>query len=223
MKTTKNQIKELKHLLKNDSHSQHHLKIEITKNILPHIFDKEETYQITKEQILDLYSIQCVSDKNDVLESLFPSVFEEDKKELVVGKWYSNELFLLMYKGNERCISIDKRTGLYKNDDIHRLETHIDCGYSESTTQEIQQALEKECKKIGIVFNATVKAIPDQLNACNKEIYTVGGNFVFNGGKLYAIGYGKVCVFKDGKFATVVKPMTQQQIEKELGYEISII
>jgi len=37
----------------------------------------EETYQITKEQILDLYSIQCTSDKNDVLESLFPDVFKQ--------------------------------------------------------------------------------------------------------------------------------------------------
>jgi len=41
---------------------------------------KEEAYQITKKQILDLHRIQCVSDKNDVLESLFPSVFKEEEK-----------------------------------------------------------------------------------------------------------------------------------------------
>jgi len=196
---------------------------------------KEETYQITKEQIFKVCN-QPIGNTIEDFKDWYPSVFKEDKKELVVGIWYkwqgieNNIPFnvLICLTKIEGC-SISRFgfvNGRWNSDrKIYTGERYKEAceNLIPATPQEIQQALENECEKIGIVFNATVKAIPDQLNACNKEIYTIGSNFVFNGGKLYAIGYGKVCVFKDGKFATVVKPMTQQQIEKELGYEISII
>lgn len=57
METDKRTIKAVKHLLKDNSHSKHHLKIELTKNLLPHIFEdevkkpKEETFLIEEEEL----------------------------------------------------------------------------------------------------------------------------------------------------------------------------
>lgn len=39
---TKSEMDELKYLLSDDSHSGHHLRIEITKNILPHLFKEDK-------------------------------------------------------------------------------------------------------------------------------------------------------------------------------------
>ena len=39
---TKSELDELKHLLADDSHSGHNLRIEITKNILPHLFKEDK-------------------------------------------------------------------------------------------------------------------------------------------------------------------------------------
>jgi len=224
MKTTKNQIKQLKHLLKNDSHSQHHLKTEITKNILPHIFDKEETYQITKEQILTIAADGCT-----YVEEWFPSAFQEDKKELVINRWIfverdenyiNNEIpALVLYQGEKQTYGFSHVGKWLNNYGSYGTFTNPKYKYRKATPQEIQQALKNEARKRYKVGDKITDAIGRKAIFTGKIIYHEGteNNGISNGNNMW--------IMRNGIWAEVIKPkqMTKEQIEKELGYEISII
>jgi len=190
----------------------------------------EETYQITKTQILKLHK----NEGSKYAQEWYPSVFEEDKKELVVGKWYKTPYC----KGSLFCVTdIDnlenKHISGYGTEigfgwqGLKKNYWWIDKGVTEATPQEIQQALEKEARKRYKV-GCKVNCLESDMN------YLLSGNNVLgNKGVSYFDGINKVwmnvndsrnaCVFDNGIWAKIIKQMTQQQIEKELGYEISII
>jgi hypothetical protein len=171
----------------------------------------EKTYTITGDLIKKIASdgISC----HFLMKENYPEVFEEKKTELVAGKWY-------VYPPEPKFITYVKETGIrfgtgttgnwFNNSDTVK-DTR---GYREATDQEVTEALTKEAVKRGFGENVYVK---DCGNTHNGEFhYHANYNYLYCGG--YA-------VFVDGEWVTIIeqKPMTQEQIEKELGYKIKIV
>jgi len=189
----------------------------------------EETYQITKEQILKLYN----NEGSKYVQEWFPSVFEEDKKELVVGKWYKGEQNILLYVTDFKDINNINGYGFIKDGSwedrkgLHEWGLSVRC--IKATPQEIQQALENEARKrykkgdfiTGLYGKKRFKLSFENTGITTSIIYVDEYYGVWMN-----IGNGRnEKVFNDGIWATIIKPkpMTKEQIEKELGYEISII
>lgn len=212
MKTTKSKIKAVKHLLKDDSHSQHHLKTELTKNLLPHIFEScgietEPTYEITKETILK-YN----------MKDEFPDVFEV---KLEVGKWYKN-----MDKGFEKSIACVVE--LVQNDSLIDFYGY---GFSpdgswfnfvksngfgsykweEASHQEVETALRNEAVKRGFVNGVYCKWPSGCLIKC--EILK------FKEGKLFC-NEDQIIMDKKGTWASVLETKTIKEAEELLNCKI---
>ena len=169
-----------------------------------------EKFEITKEQILEIEDCgnYIVTEK---LKSMFLDAF---KKELEVSTWYKSSNFLIMYKGNNKCISIHKATGDYKDNDIHTEWMHTDCNYAEATEQEIKTALINEAKKRGFVMGCTW----DNGIFTAVEGYSFYYNFKYNNLTLQGAS-----VFKNGiwKIADeIVETITKEDAEKLLNKKI---
>lgn len=183
------------------------------------ISKKEEEFKITKKTILKYK-----------MKEEFPEFFEED---LEVGKWYkrpeNKALFKILSKPDKDNFNIFQCEGFNcfgewmenKNGSFGCVEgTEI-----EVTSQEVEEALKKEAvKRYGANF-----CYP--LNAHIMEGYE-GGLYSLDLNKtkldsdeaLWA-GYGKrwnAIIFENGIWAEIVHPMTQEEIEKELGRKIFI-
>lgn len=158
----------------------------------------EKQMKISKENIIKL------DKKETTVRELFPSVFntytgwfrclgngnekwigyfEESVFKYGIGadgKWFANAKTIHNFKHNDQDV--------------------------EATNEEVFEALKGEAVRLGIVFNAFVNPIEDFQNSSNtKQIIEVGSDYNFEDGKLYVRGYEKYCVFKDGKFANVIK------------------
>jgi len=189
----------------------------------------EETYKITKEQILHLANTfgndsetrlrsYIVSD----LKKMFPKAFEQDKVELPKeGEYWlhsTGSLVLVLgvtkcHGGTVKCKHIDNT----ENFSFHGICT-MD---RKATHQEIEEALRNEAVRRefnqGCCFNI--------LNG-NKGVVNIFcvPKFIYDDyeNKLLMNGW---CIFLKGIWAKPfeVKPMTQPEIETELGYKIKIV
>jgi len=151
-------------------------------------------------------------------------IFKEDKKELVVGKWYKSTFNALVFNDNGKLLGFVNSA--WKDFIINTSELSKKAlkHYSEATPQEIQQALENEARKRGFKEGVKFK------NVCgtdSKICTLIGEKFIigFLGRNNLHEKNSEGIIFENGIWAEIIqpKPMTQQQIEKELGYEISII
>lgn len=178
---------------------------------------KEETYQITKEQILVTHASTSIFNQGEI-EKWFPSVFKEDKKELVIGKWYISEFvdkkgyrskFLAFIENvkEEKNYGFDF-FGEWKTNMFFENKTKT---LREATPQEIQQALENEWKRLGGGVGVYFKTPVNEFPCIDNGIYT------FQDNKLYSNG---TCVFNDGKFASIVPQYTKQEVEEKLNCKI---
>jgi len=169
----------------------------------------EETFKITKEQILDISKTNAVT--REKMCFLFPSVFEKDKAELVVGKWYkvkpTNE-YLLIFSGNEEQMSYGFMNGkwVYWSFSVNSLQKEA----IEATTQEVVQALEKEAFRLGIKNDVWLKD-------CNGVEMQVRGYFSYCENVMY---FGGATIFKDGIWAEIIPTKTLKEAEKELKCKI---
>jgi len=181
---------------------------------------KDETYQITEEQIKQLY--KNAVDNNLQLTTFdlpkwFPSVFKEDKKEFVAGKWYKS---LSEYGSLFQYLGKMKVLGFFKGHDwTNPWQWSRDIPVREATPQEIKQALENEARKRYEVGDKIIDSIGRKAVFTGKIIYHEGNenNGISNGNNMW--------IMRNGIWATIIQPkqMTKQQIEKELGYDIYII
>lgn len=171
--------------------------------------------KITKKQIEELHQSGDVNK----LKEWYPSVFEE---ELEVGVWYKNikEPLNIIYleSGNKDSFECYGFSDSGKWMELMNRST-FNCGpYTKATHQEIETALIKEAKKRG--FDKGVK----YLSAWNGVNCTYPENLNYNPEKNCLSGrFGNNCIFQNGNWATIIKQMTQEQIEKELGYKIEIV
>ena len=169
--------------------------------------------KITKKQIKELHQSGDVNK----LKEWYPSVFGE----LEVGFWYKNikEPLNIIYleSGNKdsfECYGFSdsgKWMGLMNR-------STFNCGpYTKATHQEIETALRSEwTKRIGVNY-------PTVICLNNKTHEKCGNMLVYDNGCLYMDTKKTQKVFDNGTWATIIKQMTQEQIEKELGYKIEIV
>ena len=92
--------------------------------------------------------------------------------------------------------------------------------YTKATAQEVETALINEAKKRGFK-NGVIVERPDSF--INDGTVTILGNFSLLGN--IGLQLGGFAIMENGTWATIIKPkqMTQEQIEKELGYKIEIV
>ena len=149
------------------------------------------------------------------------ALFEE---ELKVGFWYKNIKkslnVIYLESGNKdsfECYGFSdsgKWMGLMNR-------SAFNCGhYTKATHQEIETALINEAKKRG--FEKGVK----YLSAWRGKNCTYPENLNYDSERNCLSGrFGNNCIFQNGTWATIIKPkqMTQEEIEKELGYKIEIV
>jgi len=173
-----------------------------------------EKFEITKEQVLTIYDATSVNNQ-DELKQWFPEAF---KIELEVGKWYESSNFLIMYKGNNKCISIHKASGNYKDDDFHTDWMHTDCNYIKATEQEVKTALINEAKKRGYK-NGNYECLDTPIFT-EKDVldnYFLEENTLWHGRK----GCANV-VFQNGKWAIIIETITKEEAEKLLNKKIKL-
>ena len=165
-----------------------------------------------KEFIKKAHSAAC-SDWKENIEKEFPKLFKEDA--LVVGKWYKSRGCLFNYQ---------------KQGDVYGFFT--DVGWNNggwiwdgtsaklATDKEVEEALIKEAKKRGFKEGVRVeRLLESNLGSLNGDSRTCE-NKEF---KLYHghLTIGNLLIFHNtGKWATIVKTITKEQAEKELGKTI---
>lgn len=214
MKTNKKTIKAVKYLLSDDSHSKHHLKIELTKNLLPHIFESETEHElvITKEQIFLLYkdaennTPQLVSAD---LRKWFPELFLIS---LENSKWYKTTYgALVLNKNGCLCGFVN---GEWKDYilNISELDLLALSHYNEATEQEVTEALTKEAINKGFKEGCCFK-VDNGTDGFNK--FT--GQSKYENGNLYNNGWR---FFFNGIWAEIIPTITKEEAEKELGKKI---
>lgn len=198
---------------------------------------KEESFVITKSQALEIHSFCMIHDEEfaDEVKELFPSAFVEEKKELVVEKWYKrvdSQKFLFCFQGEfgnaEDILDISygfSHNGTWSNE----LSIHINSEFIEATSEEVKSALENEAVKRGLTHG---KYIEDVIHKVNEgtlksgyerlQISDEDYNYSVNGNRLFV---GNLMIFDNGTWAKIIKPkqMTKSDIEKELGYKYEFI
>lgn len=196
------------------------------KKFFPEIF-QEETFTITKSEI-DLYIEKhpCCGATKDTLRDLFPSAFEPEEKELVVGVWYKSNIgTLAFYSGNEENYGISTcgnwNYQLITKTNWNKCESGI---WTEATHQEVEEALKAEILKrykVGdLVYlwdseGETKKLLLDEFKYYPKDNQMLVSTEDNRMAKM----------FDNGIFAEIIQPkkMTKAEIETELGYNIEIV
>lgn len=167
--------------------------------------------KITKKQIKEAYN------DPSKLKEWFPSAFEEV---LEVGKWYKHDESGCLFNYQKEY----NVYGFFKDGKWNAKNwTWVDIDVRKATTKEVETALINEGKKRGYKDgNYKCLRVEDKthLNCINYD-YDLKENVLFICSKT---GQRNV-VFDNGTWATIIKPkqMTQEQIEKELGYKIEIV
>lgn len=199
--------------------------------LLNSLTPKEETFTITKEQIKSLHFNGSLTNQED-LECMFPKAFEEEKKELVVGKWYKSKNiktapYGLFFLTNNKLIA-------------GRLNS--DCGYGfdylgnwkesnydlsgtkpgslvESTNQEVEEALKNEAVRRGFKEGVYFIDQTGQEQVCNGQMSL---NEKYKGYSVDGLCFGKSngLIFRNGVWATIIPTITKAEAEKELGKKI---
>lgn len=176
-------------------------------------------YEITEEQIKDLANGKAKSK----LKQLFPEVFE---KKLEVGKWYKckgqeNFLIFITSECNRYGFDTDgKWFNVFKINSKINLDS-FNNAYYEATPEEVETALINKAKKMGYK--------PDNftcLFGSSLHVLDVEEQFFFNDNELWQGIRGRAnCVFKDGKWAEVVKQteLTMQEIADKFNIPVETL
>jgi hypothetical protein len=157
-----------------------------------------------KEFIKEAHSSACSEWKYNI-EKEFPELFKKDPLE--VGKWYKSEIATFKVTSVAPLKSYGIYSGKWANDNFTNITTRI----KPATDKEVEEALIKEAKKRGFKENVRFKCLynHDYKGKCI-PLFCSDGYLWLEGG----------CVFKDGKWATIVETITKEQAEKELGKTI---
>lgn len=172
---------------------------------------KEETFLITKEQILELHKNSCANLKYDI-EQLFPSAFKEEKKELVVGKWYWRCDELAVWNGGKHTYGFN-RDGSWLEDMCFSVITNP----IEATPKEVEEALIKEAVKRGFKEGVCVKN--HQGTNVLKSLKIVYTN-EYNDGIYTENQDPGVWIFINGVWSDIIPTLTKQQAEEKLNCKI---
>lgn len=180
---------------------------------------KEESFVITREQIYDLCHPSLKTNR-ERLEVYFPSCFEPEKKELVVGKWYTC---------GDNCIfnHQDKNSsyGVLKGQWIQKWGTNPEYFAEpiiEATQQEVEEALKAEILKrykVGdLVYlkdgeGETKKLLLDEFKYYPKD----------NQMYVSTEGLRMAKMFDNGIFAEIIQPKKMTKAEAEIMYNIEIV
>lgn len=167
-----------------------------------------ENYKITKETILK-YN----------MKDEFPEVF---KPRLEVGKWYKD-------------VRVDSKAVLYLEEiTTHKTSAMKSYGFSmkgewiescnrsilvfvnfteKATPEEVELALIREAKKIGLIDGSYIESTSGVIGKLNEGVYI----FDYRLNKLYYSGYE---IFDNGKWATIIPSITKEEAEKKLNCKI---
>jgi len=186
----------------------------------------EETYKITREQILKLERI-CISGRNYSgsyeLKELFPSVFKEDEKELVVCEYWFHSTgdLCLVFEVNKETVKCK-----HINNSEHFAYHGVCCMDRKATSQEIQQALEKEARKRYKKGDFT-DCLECGKSSLNCELILDDFDFYFSENELWVNFINRdsnnpvmCCVFKKGVWAEIIPTITIKEAEEKLKCKI---
>lgn len=176
-------------------------------------------YETTKEFILEAHKSACEGWKTKI-EKEFPDVFKNQ-----YNKWYKHSYKGIFFFTDYRCgYGIDSDGGWHISP-----SSGIDSGqWTPATDTEVSEMLKKEAEKIGYKAG-NFKCLENwHKNTSHIWHYTTSPEYVFQNGLLwiYNIGMFAYCIFKNGKWATIVEQpteMTHAEIEKALGKKIKIV
>lgn len=165
--------------------------------------------EVRNEFILEAHKSAC-SEWKLKIEKECPELFET---KLEVGKWYKNGngKTLFFYNGTKK-----NRYGFNSENKWRDEKSGIGDAFDHSlvlaTKEEVKEALINEAKKRGLLSKgAYVKS------AVNKKTTIINNlNIVFESNKLYS-NYGEedsICLFKDGKFATIISTPIEEKIKE---------
>jgi len=187
---------------------------------------KEETYQITKEQIESIH-LEGTTLLKQALKEWFPAVFKEDKKELELNRYYkwSGECPVIGFVDRkttiEDCYGFKYTTGKMRKNDYNSLHKDF---LTLATPQEIQQALENEARKrYKEVKN--IKCLCDFHKEDAQEYYKdVKYTFYYepfvNRLWIQHASFLDICVFNNGIWAEIIPTITIKEAEEKLNCKI---
>lgn len=184
---------------------------EVYAKILTYKEPKEETFVITKEQIKSLYSYAGANNQHN-LEKWFPKAFEEEKKELVVGKWYVSSSFLINFQEENKCYGFSLSSGSWLINLQHTIAQHEKCEYREATEQEVFDALKKEAVKRGFKEGVYFKDVHTKSEFRLSNLHYENDSNDLRGN----IG----CVFHGGKWAEIIPTISLKEAEERLNCKI---
>lgn len=168
----------------------------------------EPKYKITKETILKYK-----------MKDEFPEMFDIEFK---ISTWYvkKNRMcdWIMNYQGSGNVCFGFNSTKKYSNEYVMSNNAY----WREATNQEIETALINEAKKRGFKEGVYYKSVG---NFSNNNKAMIAKDLKYTGElPVLTDGNGGV-IFNNGIWATIIeiKPMTQSEIETELGYKIEIV
>lgn len=195
--------------------------------ILTYKEPKEESFTITREQIRLIEHQSVNEDFAQVSRDMrewFPSCFEPEKKELVVGKWYKdNRGCIVNFQGDIKGYGFTKTNNAWYNSECWGLDNDK-LDWQEATQQEVEKALKAEAVrryKVGDCVKSFFHKGNPVLKIKEKDF-----NINAQGGvNCTGTNHYMPVVYENGNWAEIIQPkkMTQAEIEKELGYNIEIV
>lgn len=182
-------------------------------------------FEITEEQIKEL------AKGNKKVKKMFPDVFET---KLEIGKWYRYNGWLICFTGIKNdTYKVELLQG-YGFDKEMRFRESGNFGSSPeywvlATKKEVESAIKKEAERRGFKNGVRVDA-KNIGNGYYRNSLMNSNCFNFDE-SLNQLCLGNYSIFKDGKWAEVIKTkyLTKKQAEEELtkiqndGYEYKII
>lgn len=175
--------------------------------------ETEETFEITKEQILELSKESSFT--NATLNKWFPEVFSNN---LVNNTWYVCHHYSSRYLVNltltDESDTHNKGFGFDSNEkwnnNLSFLKTH-DYRFKKATEQEVFEALKNEAVRRGF----GEKCLFDFEGVTYYALY--GNNFTFYD---FELQLQEGVVFANGNWATIIPTKTKEEAEKLLGVKI---
>lgn len=175
---------------------------------------KEESFVITKEQIKEISNWSNSVDKERRLNQWFPKAFEEEKKELAVGKWYWYEGTLFNFQlGNDVYGFNDDGSWCDVSSWVWPTRKLYD---REATEQEVFEALKNEAVKRRYTDrNYRCLVLPEHTHDVVNSYHVNEGNLLHG-----EQGYKSNVVFKEGKWAEIIPTISLKEAEERLNCKI---
>lgn len=191
--------------------------------------ETEPEYVITPNQLKILSNVKETEEVKYLIKEWFPEALKVDKVELEAGKWYKNpNIGSLAF-----CKEILDRESFYGygfgsdnsgNEWFDISDVEFTCSnWKEATPEEITEALTKEAVKrykVGDYVKClqnTFLTEPDIIcDDKENKSFLSNNSFWIMANK----GNQAVCVFNQGKWATVTETISREEAEKQLGKKI---